>query len=195
MKIENGIVYLQNILDPFDWSVIFPDSHPVVLDLGAGDGGFAAEYATLHRDRNILAVERLLGRARKIGRKSVRFNLPNLRVVRLESTYLLRHLIPTGSVAEIHVLFPDPWPKKRHQDRRIIQGPFLESVSRNLVPGGLFRFVTDHEEYFQWALPTLQQAPFFRQVAASDYPHTDFEKEFRALGKPIYEWVSQRLDS
>ena len=192
MKVENGHVVLENILEPIEWRVIFSSDQPVVLDLGAGDGGFAAEYAGQYRNRNVLAVERLLGRARKIARKSVRLELPNLRVIRLESAYLLEHLVPPASVSEIHVLFPDPWPKKRHQNRRIIQAPFLDSVTRALSPGGIFRFATDHEEYFQWALPVMANCPKLESCISSiSYPCTDFEQQFRAEGKPIHDQVWQ----
>jgi tRNA (guanine-N7-)-methyltransferase len=115
-----------------------------------------------------------------------------LRVIRLESAYLLERLVPPGSVTEIHVLFPDPWPKKRHLDRRIIQPAFLQSVTRALIPGGRFRFATDHAEYFHSALPVIADCPGLAPLTPTEsYPSTDFESVFRAEGKTIHDRVWQ----
>jgi len=177
-----------NILEVLRWEEIFGNAHPVALDLGAGDGGFALAYAEARPDLNLVAVERLLGRVRKIARRAERRELRNLRVLRLESSYVLERLCPPGSVSEIHLLFPDPWPKRRHWDRRLLQVPFLELAARALRPGGAFRFVTDHAAYFEHGLEVFAQSPqFVRDDAepAVPYPCTDFERGFRAEGKPI----------
>ena len=184
-----------NILEPLRWAEIYGNGHPVALDLGAGDGGFAVAYAKARPEWNVLAVERLLGRIRKIARRAARQELANLRALRLESSYVLQHLCPPGSVDEIHLLFPDPWPKRRHQERRLLQVPFLALAARALRPGGCFRFVTDYEEYFLHGLEVFAQAPGWQRVAEEPFPYppTDFEAGFRAEGKPIHGGVWRRL--
>jgi tRNA (guanine-N7-)-methyltransferase len=183
-----------NILDPLDWGAVFGNGNPVALDLGAGDGGFAAAYAKLCPELNVLAVERLLGRVRKIARKAQRQELANLRVLRLESGYVVDRLCPPGSVNEMHLLFPDPWPKRRHWGRRLFQVPFLEIAARALKPGGKFRFVTDHPDYAAHAREVVPLvAATYEEIADEfPYPHTDFEAGFRAEGKAIHSVILRR---
>lgn len=183
-----------NILDPLDWAAIYGNRNPVALDLGAGDGGFAAAYAALRPDLNILAVERLLGRVRKIAKKAQRRELANLRVLRLETAYVVERLCPPGSVDEMHLLFADPWPKRRHWERRMFQAPFLEIAARALKPGGKFRFVTDHPGYAEHALEVVPLVLGTYEEIQDDfpYPHTDFEAQFRAEGKPIHSIILRR---
>jgi len=186
-----------DILCPLDWRALFGNDRPVVLDLGAGDGGFALAYAQARPEVNVLAVERLLGRARKIARRAARGNVPNLRVLRLETRYLMERLVPFASVEEIHILFPDPWPKRRHWKNRILQPDFLEIVARALPAGGLLRFVTDHPDYSAWASEVLAACPLFGPLPGAaeqnaTYPHTDFEAMFRAEGKPIHAHLMER---
>ena len=183
-----------NILDPLDWAAVFGNAHPVALDLGAGDGGFAAAYAALRPELNILAVERLLGRVRKIARKAQRRELGNLRVLRLETGYVVERLCPPASVDEMHLLFPDPWPKRRHWGRRMFQAPFLEVAARALKPGGKFRFVTDHPEYAAHAREVVPLVLGTYEEIADDfpYPQTDFEAQFRTEGKAIHSVVLRK---
>ena len=106
------ICRLASILEPLEPAALFPRPQPLDLELGSGDGSFAALYAQRHPERNLLAVERLLGRLRKIDRKGLRAGLANLRLIRLEASYVVEHLLPRESVRSLHVYFPDPWPKR-----------------------------------------------------------------------------------
>ena len=98
----------------FCWKEVFPTPQPVELELGAGDGSFLVQYASAHPQVNFFAVERLLGRVRKMDRKSHKAGCCNIRLLRVEASYLLNHLIPEASLQAIHLYFPDPWPKKKH---------------------------------------------------------------------------------
>src|SRR5262245_55971474 len=109
-----------DITKRLDYDALFLRSQPVELELGAGDGGFILHYAALHPERNFLAVERLLGRLRKIDRKGRRAGLKNIRGIRLEGGYVLKWMIPPTSLSALHVYFPDPWPKRRHWKRRLV---------------------------------------------------------------------------
>src|SRR5277367_2905904 len=98
-------VVITDLCARLDWRALFGNDRPVELDLGAGDGGFALAYAQQHPGINLLAVERLLGRVRKIEKRTARAGLANLRVLRLEFGYTVRYLLPPGSVSAAHLLF------------------------------------------------------------------------------------------
>jgi tRNA (guanine-N7-)-methyltransferase len=179
---------------PFDWREVFDNDRPVELDLGAGDGGFSLAYAALHPEINLLAVERLLGRVRKIERRALRAGQKNLRVLRLEFSYAVRYLLPPESISVAHILFPDPWPKRRHWPRRLVQGKFVRDLARTLRPGGELRFTTDHDPYFETAQEAVAEAGGLKRVEEWDWsrdPKTDFQRTFEAEGRPIWRarWI------
>lgn len=154
---------------------------PLEVDLGSGDGRFLLAMAEKLPQRNFIGVERLLGRVRKTCRRADREGLANIQVLRLETTYAVEWLLPKQSADRVHLLFPDPWPKKKHHKRRLMAQPdFLKSVSELLKDGGEFLFKTDHEEYFEIAKETVEACPFFSAIEWSDdsffYAETDFEQ-------------------
>src|SRR5277367_1115824 len=102
MDVFSPSVVITDICQRLDWRELFGNDNPVELDLGAGDGGFALAYAQQHPGINLLAVERLLGRVRKIEKRAARARLTNLRVLRLEFGYTVRYLLPLGSVSIAH---------------------------------------------------------------------------------------------
>ena len=104
MDVFSPSIVLTDICARFDWRELFGNDHPIELDLGAGDGGFALAYAKQHPEINLLAVERLLGRVRKIEKRATRAGLDNLRVLRLEFGYTVRYLLPPESVSVAHIL-------------------------------------------------------------------------------------------
>ncbi|MEZ5429890.1 MAG: hypothetical protein R3F31_01650 [Verrucomicrobiales bacterium] len=112
---------------------------PVEVDLGCGEGAFLTGLAKAHPERGYLGVDRLLGRVRKCCRISGRSGLTNVRFLRLESLYAVEHLLPHGWADRIHMLFPDPWPKRRHWKRRLLrQTAFLRGCMECSGPEGNF---------------------------------------------------------
>ncbi len=160
------------------------------IDLGCGDGSFLMEMARKFPDRDFLGTERLLGRVRKVCKKITRQHLENARVLRLDSRYVVEWLLPEASVSRLHLLCPDPWPKLRHNRRRLVQAEFLESVHRALGPGGEFLFMTDHEEYFQWAEGKVADFGKFELLEWEEnsffYPKTDFQQLWESEGKSMW---------
>ena len=178
---------LTSIVDRLDFTRLFPRVQPVEIELGAGDGSFLVEAASRNRDHNFLGVERLLGRLRKIDRKGQRRDLGNLLAVRIEASYFLEYLVPEASVTALHVYFPDPWPKRRHAARRLVNSRFPTLVARVLTEGGTVYFRTDSSAYFAQMKSVFSSDARFQAV---DTPAdlvgitTDFEAEFNLRGIP-----------
>ena len=181
-------VALEDVASVLDFDAMFPDPHPVEVDVGCGKGRFLSSRAGAHPDTNFLGIDRMGSRLRKVERKIVRAGLENVRLVQLEAAYVLERLLPPAAVQAFYVFFPDPWPKRRHHRRRLISPAFLDDVSRALVPGGILNLATDHLEYFEQALALLQADARFEAVepfVPSEEETTDFELIFAGQGKPI----------
>jgi tRNA (guanine-N7-)-methyltransferase len=169
---------------------IFGRVAPLQVDLGCGDGSFLSELASRHPENNFLGIDRLIGRVAKASRKAAA--LENVRVLNVESTYAVRYLLPEASVETFYLLFPDPWPKRRHQCRRIVKPNFLDSIHRALADGGSLRIATDQLDYFEKIRALAENHSGFAIVdpnaspARTDLPLTKFECRFSALGVPIY---------
>jgi len=169
---------------------IFPDtSRRLELDVGCGDGTFLLEMAQHYPDRDFLGIERLGGRVKKISRRATRLGLTNARVLCLESSYVLGWLLPDACAARVHLLFPDPWPKKRHAGKRFIHPENLTALHRVLATGGDVLFKTDHADYFAASSEAMETSPLFRRAGwlppGEFHPDTDFEKVWIAQGCAI----------
>jgi tRNA (guanine-N7-)-methyltransferase len=170
---------------------IFPDpTRPLELDVGCGDGTFLMEMAAHFPDRDFLGVERLRGRVSSICRKAARRGLTNVRVLCLESSYALGWLLPAACATRLHLLFPDPWPKKKHAKNRFIQSDNLAAIGRVIMPQGELLFKTDHEPYFGEAKAVIDAhadfAPCPWLTDGDYYPTTDFEALWRSQGLAIH---------
>jgi tRNA (guanine-N7-)-methyltransferase len=170
---------------------IFADcERPLELDLGSGDGTFLVEMAALHPERNFLGVERLLGRVEKTAKRIRQRGLKNVRVLRLETTYTVAWLLPANLATRIHLLCPDPWPKKKHHGRRLLNdAEFLAGLHKVLRDGGEFLVKTDDQHYYEHVLEVMGGQARFQRLDWPDdafpYPKTDFEQQWLALSKPM----------
>ncbi len=175
-----------------------PSARPLEIDVGCGDGTFLLAMAAQHPERNFLGIERLSGRIRKICRRASRQGLTNVRVIHLESAYTLAWLLPPACAQRLHLLFPDPWPKKRHAFHRFVHPENLAGLHRALAPDGTFLFKTDHPEYFDEATAIVDASPHFARLPWLDpdtfYPITDFEQQWLDAGKPIQAARWQRCE-
>jgi len=160
------------------------------VDYGCGEGAFVVAMAKRHPERNFLATERLAGRVEKVCRNAARLGLSNLRVLRLENLYAAKFILPPESVAVSYVSFPDPWPKRAHQSRRLVQPEFLSAVRLTLAAGGELRLKTDDLPYFQWMEKVVAEATGWERAdwpADPGEPLTNFEARFIAQGLPIHK--------
>ena len=182
---------------PLDLLAIFGRAAPLQVDLGCGDGSFLFELAHLHQDKNFLGIERLVGRVAKACRKAS--PLDNVRVLNVESSYAVGYLLPEASIETFYLLFPDPWPKRRHQRRRIVRLDFLDSIHRALEDGGSLRIATDQLDYFEKIRVLAENYSGFTIVDPNvdsdrnDLPLTKFERRFSALGAPIYRLALRKI--
>ncbi|HTI70477.1 MAG TPA: tRNA (guanosine(46)-N7)-methyltransferase TrmB [Candidatus Limnocylindria bacterium] len=184
---EETFILPPTIMERLDYPTIFGEARPVELELGAGDGSFLLEYARLNPDRSFVGVERLLGRLRKIDKKARRQELDNIRVLRLEASYVVDWMIPRNSLDAIHVYFPDPWPKRRHWPRRLVNAAFTQLTHKALKAGGVVHLRTDDESYFAQMQEVYEANPLFRREPTPETllaVKTDFEKDFNAKGIP-----------
>jgi tRNA (guanine-N7-)-methyltransferase len=170
------------------YGIPFPEKiesrKPLVLEIGSGMGETTVEIAKAHPEADFVAVEvhgpgvgSLLNRIEKEG-------LKNLRVVRHDAMEVLERMVADGSLAAVNLFFPDPWPKKRHHKRRLVQPRFVALLERKLVPGGIVHAATDWPDYAAW----IEQAFSGWEKAGSGFaarPTTKFEARGQKLGHPI----------
>src|SRR6516165_6807433 len=181
-------IVLSDIFSPIPLREVFWNEQPVEVDLGSGPGKFLVEAAQKFPDRNFLGIERLLGRVRKTRRRAFQLGIDNLRLLRIEMEYAVKYLLPRESIFRFHLSFPDPWPKRRHHARRVVDGDFLEALWRALVTDGEIRIKTDHEAYFRQITHTAEKSRLwqFPDWMDENYPVTDFEQDFLSKDLAIY---------
>ena len=161
---------------------------PLEVDLGCGKGRFLAARAKQNPDVNYLGVDRLLVRLRKFEKKIVRHTLANVRLLRVEASYAVEHLLPPDSVSACYLFFPDPWPKRRHHRRRLINDAFLNSLNRIMRRGGSIHIATDHANYFEGIRDCFGQRAEFEETSRlvpSEQEQTEFERIFITNGDAI----------
>lgn len=188
--LSSAVVELRSVVDPLDLEKIFQRTAPLVVDLGCGEGSFLVAMAQCHPDKNFLGIERLLGRVNSTAHKIDKGKIDNARVLRLETSYAVRYLLPPESAETFYLLFPDPWPKRRHRRRRVVREEFLDSIHEALIPGGTLHVATDQRDYFEHLKRITSQLDGFKPSSCDqedvDLPMTKFEKRFREKGEPIY---------
>jgi tRNA (guanine-N7-)-methyltransferase len=171
-----------------------------VLEIGFGNGEQLLASALAEPDRDFLGIEvhrpgvgYLLARAAAAG-------VTNLRVINHDAVAVLTNLLAPGSLAEVRVLFPDPWPKKRQQKRRLIQPPFLALLATRLAPGGVLHLATDWEDYAQQMLAVGDAAPDYANAHGAGHyaPRPDwrvesrFERRGTRLGHGVWDLTFRR---
>ncbi|MEF7613716.1 tRNA (guanosine(46)-N7)-methyltransferase TrmB [Aquincola sp. MAHUQ-54] len=183
---------------PLDYAAVFGRRAPVVLEIGFGMGGATAQIAAGRPDTDFIGVEvhepGVGALLKHIGEQG----LTNLRLVQHDAVEVLRTMIPESSLAGVHVFFPDPWHKKRHHKRRLLQPEFVARLVRHIAPGGYLHCATDWEDYAQQMLEVLGAEPALRNTAEGyaprpDYrPLTKFEQRGLKLGHGVWDLVFTR---
>jgi tRNA (guanine-N7-)-methyltransferase len=170
----------ENYFRPLALTEMFPRDAAIEVDLGCGDGAYLTALAQQNPDRNFLGIERLRGRVNSACRKILNADLPNARILCVEIRYAVMHLLPAQSVEAFHLMFPDPWPKRRHSSRRLVTNDFLASVHHALIPRGTLQIATDQSDYFREIERLAAQSPHFTVISDPHHPAamSTFEKRF-----------------
>lgn len=184
-----------------DLNALFGNRNPVYLEIGFGNGATLAELASRHPDRNYLGIEvhrpgvgHLLLEIEKRG-------LTNLRVCRHDAVEILEQSLSDASLEGVYLLFPDPWPKKRHHKRRILTPDFVHLIARVVRPGGVFHAATDWEHYAGQMMYVLTAADaLFENTAGpgafafrpAARPLTKFERRGARLGHQVRDLIFRR---
>jgi tRNA (guanine-N7-)-methyltransferase len=183
---------------PLDFTSVFGRHAGVVLEIGFGMGETTANIAVAHPGLDFVGVEvHAPGVGALLGRLDAQ-RLTNVRVIRHDAVEVVRDMIAPGSLAAVHVFFPDPWPKKRHHKRRLLTPAFVHALAERLAPGGQLHAATDWEDYAQEMLATLGAEPLLRNTAEGFAPRpqarplTKFEARGQRLGHPVFDLVFER---
>ncbi|MGJ7521345.1 tRNA (guanosine(46)-N7)-methyltransferase TrmB [Variovorax sp. LT1P1] len=184
--------------EPLDFAATFGREAPTVLEIGFGMGEATAHIAAVMPETNFLCCEvhepGVGALLKRIGEQG----LTNIRICAHDAVDVLDHMLPTGTLAGVHIFFPDPWHKKRHNKRRLIQSPLVAKLADRLKPGGYLHCATDWQPYAEQMLEVLSAEPLLRNSAA-DYapkPHyrplTKFENRGLKLGHGVWDLVFVR---
>jgi tRNA (guanine-N7-)-methyltransferase len=190
-----GIAWRPQVLD---FAQVFGRTAPVFLEIGFGMGETTAAIAAAHPQNDYLGIEVHTPGVGALLKLIGEQGLTNLRVVQHDAVEVLRDMIPAGSLAGIHIYFPDPWPKKRHHKRRLIQPPLVALLASRLAPGGYLHLATDWEEYAGQMLQVLAAEPLLRNNAEGyaprpDWrPQTKFEARGLRLGHGVWDVLFRR---
>jgi tRNA (guanine-N7-)-methyltransferase len=184
---------------PLDWRQVFGRTAPVVLEIGFGMGETTAAIAAAQPGIDFLGVEMHLPGVGALLRRIDAAGLANLRIARADAVDVVRQIEP-GSLAGVHVYFPDPWPKKRHHKRRLLQPPFVHELALRLAPGGYLHVATDWQPYAEEILGVVSAEPLLANASEGFAqrppwrPLTKFEQRGLARGHAVFDLLFTRND-
>jgi tRNA (guanine-N7-)-methyltransferase len=180
-----------------DFSAIFGRKAPVELEIGVGKGRFLLNAAAANRDRDYFGLEIEAEYAAIVRVRAERAGLANVRVERLDGKAFVATRLAPGCLSALHVYFPDPWPKKRHHKRRLVDPDWAAAAARALEPGGLLKVASDHAGYWAVIDAVLSAEPLFARLSEGEAGEwstgTNYELKFLKSGRPIRKAVFRRL--
>jgi len=190
--------------EALDFAAAFGRPAPTVLEIGFGMGEATAHIATVLPDTNFLCCEVHEAGVGKLLKRCGEQGIENIRIVAHDAVDVIDHMLPPGALAGVHVFFPDPWHKARHNKRRLLQSPLVRKLAERLAPGGYLHCATDWQPYAEQMLEVLSAEPLLRNTAdassAGGYaqkpayrPLTKFENRGIKLGHGVWDLVFERL--
>lgn len=195
MMAKIGVPYTATQLD---LDAVFGRSAPKILEIGFGMGETSATIAAAHPENDYLGIEVHTPGVGSLCKLIAEKSLNNQRIVQHDAVEVLRDMIRPGALSGVHIFFPDPWPKKRHHKRRLIQPPLVALLASRLQVGGYIHCATDWEEYAQQMLDVLSAEPLLKNSAAGFAerpawrPQTKFETRGLRLGHGVWDVVFLR---
>lgn len=176
-----------------DWSEIFGNDNPLALEIGCGTGHFIVQLAQQRPEVNFLAIDIYNKGCFKSCTKVDAAGLNNVRVMRVEARWLMDKGLGTGSLSAVYINCPDPWPKKRHRNRRLVNRDFLITLAHHLLPGGDFYFSSDFADYAEDVAAQIHNLKGYRNMLSRawvhslpGYPSSKYMQRFLELGQQIH---------
>lgn len=190
----DGVLIAKSLPDaPLNFAEIFNNTRPVECEIGSGKGAFLLARAAARPEVNVLGIEYAHAYAAYTADRVRRAGLTNVRMLACDAGKLFDRFMPAGSLLRLHIYFPDPWPKRKHHRRRLIQPPFLADARKALAVGGELIVVTDHLGYYQQIGRVLNRAEGFARIplpkmadADGEIVGTNFERKYIAQGRPFF---------
>jgi len=183
-----------------DWAEIFGNDHPLALEIGCGTGHFIVEQAQSQPGINFLAIDIYNKGCLKTCSKVDAAGLTNVRVMRIEARWLLDKGLTAESLSAVYINCPDPWPKKRHRSRRLVNQDFLMTLAHYLTPGADFYFSSDFDDYAEDVAEQIRDLPGYCNMLSDDwhhslpdYPISKYMQRFLDMGQQIY-FIHYRRD-
>lgn len=184
---------------PLDFAGAFGRNAPVILEIGFGMGATTAHIAKAMPDKDFIGVEVHTPGVGSLLKQIGEEGLSNLRLIQHDAVEVLNQMIPDASLAGVHVFFPDPWHKARHNKRRLLQTPFVKLLAKKLAPGGYLHCATDWEDYAVQMLEVLGSEPLLQNTVEGYAPQpayrplTKFENRGIKLGHGVWDLVFTKL--
>jgi tRNA (guanine-N7-)-methyltransferase len=184
----------ENLSQPLTWETIFGNENPLVLEIGCGIGDFVVKTATDNPQWNFIAIDFYNKGCWKTCRRIERHGLGNIRVLREEARQFLTEKIVPQSLRAVYINCPDPWPKKKHRKRRLVNEGFVRFLAERMAPGADFYFATDFDDYGESVAEMMTKIELFENVLGPDsfrhdipgYHRTKYMLKFMDEGKKIY---------
>jgi tRNA (guanine-N7-)-methyltransferase len=184
-----GINPRQDGTEKLDLPAIFGNAGPVIVEIGSGKGRYLLWAAAEQPEVNFLGIEKSPHYYRVIVDRVQRAGRSNIRVVNHDAAIVIGKMISDASVSEVHIYFPDPWPRPRERKRRLIKVELLREIERILGRDGRGVYVTDHREYFEKSVPIFESVFSISsgEVRADNPARTNYETKYKEEGRPIYQ--------
>ena len=183
---------------PLDLGTLFGRQAPRILEIGFGMGETTARIAAEHPEIDYLAIEVHTPGVGSLLKLIDESKLGNIRIVQHDAMEVLQHMVPPGSLDGVHIFFPDPWPKKRHHKRRLVQPPLIALLASRMAAGAYLHMATDWEEYAQQMLEVLESEPQLANTfegfaeRPDSRPQTKFETRGLRLGHRVLDLVFRK---
>lgn len=181
---------------PLNWNLIFHREAPLAVEIGFGNGEFLVDWTKQQPSWNFVGIDYSIGSTKRLQKRLLENSIENVRIINDDARFTLRELFADNCIQQIKMNFPDPWPKKRHKVRRMMQQPFIQTLGVVLKQGGVFELVTDQFWLAQDSYSLFLESPFLEVNEIEKNPNrllrTKYEKKWLESGCEIYRVICMK---